>query len=198
MKPSRGQDGFVSCPGRPQKKRRERSPDREGQRNLCVAGRAQRRGTVFGDGPLVALGPKSLGGGAAAIVVRAASFSLSPGGSPSVAMVFSLRIPDEVRSLPPQPWLNWCTVTMSVNGWLGALLDNAVNNRPILATGVHRQVLWASAGFAIGYYLMKRCSWKYAKRDKELEEYMKLHPEDFKRPEPKRLADVLEDFHPIR
>uniref|UniRef100_A0A6J0V4Y8 NADH dehydrogenase [ubiquinone] 1 subunit C2 n=1 Tax=Pogona vitticeps TaxID=103695 RepID=A0A6J0V4Y8_9SAUR len=113
-------------------------------------------------------------------------------------MVFTLRIPDEVRSLPPQPLFNWCTATLALEGWLGAVLYNALCKRPLLGAGVHRQILWASAGFGIGYYLRKRSDWFYAKKERDMMEYRRHHPEDFQEPEKRYMAEVLEEFHPIR
>ncbi|KFV00652.1 NADH dehydrogenase [ubiquinone] 1 subunit C2, partial [Tauraco erythrolophus] len=64
--------------------------------------------------------------------------------------------------------------------------------------GVHRQVLYATVGWFVGYYLTKRMEYMHAKVDRELFEYVRHHPEDFKTAEKKRIGELLEDFHPIR
>lgn len=46
--------------------------------------------------------------------------------------------------------------------------------------GVHRQVLVTSLGFYLGYYLCKRANYEYALKDRQLSEYIRHHPEDFK------------------
>ncbi|XP_025919665.1 NADH dehydrogenase [ubiquinone] 1 subunit C2-like, partial [Apteryx rowi] len=64
--------------------------------------------------------------------------------------------------------------------------------------GVHRQILFATVGWFVGYYLIKRTEYAHAKWDRELFEYVKQHPEDFKTKEKKRIGELLEDFYPIR
>lgn len=51
---------------------------------------------------------------------------------------------------------------------------------PLPAAGVHRQVLFTTVGWFVGYYLAKRTEYMHAKLDRELLEYVKQHPEDFK------------------
>ncbi|XP_060627206.2 NADH dehydrogenase [ubiquinone] 1 subunit C2 [Anolis sagrei] len=113
-------------------------------------------------------------------------------------MVFFLRLPDEVFSLPPPPLLNHGSVWGAFMGWVAALGDNAVNRRPALRSGVHRQLLWLSAGFYLGHYLVRRANYTYAKRDRDISEYIRHHPEDFKEKDKKTMAEVLEGFQPIR
>uniref|UniRef100_A0ACB8FGI4 Uncharacterized protein n=1 Tax=Sphaerodactylus townsendi TaxID=933632 RepID=A0ACB8FGI4_9SAUR len=64
--------------------------------------------------------------------------------------------------------------------------------------GVHRQLFYTSVGFYVGHYLMRRASYVFAKRDRDMFEYIERHPEDFKDKEKKKMAEVLENFHPIR
>ncbi|XP_034972484.1 NADH dehydrogenase [ubiquinone] 1 subunit C2 [Zootoca vivipara] len=109
-----------------------------------------------------------------------------------------LRLPDEALSLPPPRLLNVGSGYLGFLGWLSVLLDNAINKRPVLRTGVHRQVLATSIFFYIGYYLRKRANYEYALKDRQLSEYVRHHPEDFKRKDKKHMAEVLENFHPIR
>ncbi|XP_064500956.1 NADH dehydrogenase [ubiquinone] 1 subunit C2 [Pseudopipra pipra] len=110
-------------------------------------------------------------------------------------MVF---LPDESRSLPPPPLFNRGSVWLGFVGWITALLDNTFNQRPVLRAGVHRQVLFTTVGWFVGYYLAKRSDYIYAKKDRELLEYVRHHPEDFKAAEKKRIGELLEDFYPIR
>ncbi|XP_075598645.1 NADH dehydrogenase [ubiquinone] 1 subunit C2 [Balearica regulorum gibbericeps] len=110
-------------------------------------------------------------------------------------MVF---LPDESRSLPPPPFVNKGSVWLGLAGWIAALLDNGFNHRPIIRAGVHRQILFTTVGWFVGYYLAKRTEYMHAKVDRELFEYVRQHPEDFKTAEKKRIGELLEDFHPIR
>ncbi|NXU45222.1 NDUC2 dehydrogenase, partial [Drymodes brunneopygia] len=65
--------------------------------------------------------------------------------------------------------------------------------------GIHRQVLLTTLGFFVGYQLVKRTEYVYAKVDRELLEYMRHHPEDFQpQTEKKKIGQLLEDFHPVR
>ncbi|NXP79935.1 NDUC2 dehydrogenase, partial [Ramphastos sulfuratus] len=89
-------------------------------------------------------------------------------------------LPDESRSLPPPPLVNKGSVWLGLCGWVAALLDNAFNRRPVIRAGVHRQVLFTTMGWFVGYFLIKRTEYVYAKVDRELFEYMRQHPEDFK------------------
>ncbi|NXF09628.1 NDUC2 dehydrogenase, partial [Smithornis capensis] len=89
-------------------------------------------------------------------------------------------LPDEVRSLPPPPLFNRVSAWLGFVGWLTALMDNSFNRRPVLRAGVHRQLLFTTVGWFVGYYLMKRSDYFYAKLDRELLEYVRHHPEDFK------------------
>ncbi|NWV41773.1 NDUC2 dehydrogenase, partial [Grantiella picta] len=63
--------------------------------------------------------------------------------------------------------------------------------------GVHRQLLLATAGWFAGYQILKYAEYKHAKVDRELFEYIRHHPEDFKAAEKKRIGQLLEDFRPI-
>lgn len=46
---------------------------------------------------------------------------------------------------------------------------------------MHRQVLFATVGWFVGYYLTKRADYIHAKLDRELFEYVRHHPEDFQK-----------------
>uniref|UniRef100_A0A8C5JGC4 NDUC2 dehydrogenase n=1 Tax=Junco hyemalis TaxID=40217 RepID=A0A8C5JGC4_JUNHY len=70
---------------------------------------------------------------------------------------------------------------------------------PPAAAGIHRQVLLATLGCVVGYHLVKRTEYVHAKVDRELCEYIKHHPEDFRRSTgKKRIGQLLEDFQPVR
>lgn len=45
--------------------------------------------------------------------------------------------------------------------------------------GVHRQFLLATIGWFIGYHLTKYENYMYAKLDRDMNEYIRLHPEEF-------------------
>ncbi|KAM6288462.1 NADH dehydrogenase [ubiquinone] 1 subunit C2 [Spheniscus humboldti] len=107
-------------------------------------------------------------------------------------------LPDESRSLPPPPLLNKVSAWLGLAGWVAALLDNGFNHRPVFRAGVHRQILFTTVGWFVGYYLLKRTEYIHAKLDRELFEYVRQHPEDFKAAEKKRIGELLEDFNPVR
>ncbi|NXG86661.1 NDUC2 dehydrogenase, partial [Stercorarius parasiticus] len=64
--------------------------------------------------------------------------------------------------------------------------------------GVHRQVLFTTVGWFVGYYLAKRTGYIHAKLDRELFEYVRQHPADFKGTEKRKIGELLEDFYPVR
>ncbi|XP_030055202.1 NADH dehydrogenase [ubiquinone] 1 subunit C2 [Microcaecilia unicolor] len=107
-------------------------------------------------------------------------------------------LPDEARCLPPPNIVNRNSVWVSFMGWCTAMLDNAVNHRPPLRAGVHRQILLVSIGWFLGYYMTKWENYKNAKLDRDLMEYIRLHPEDFKKRDKRTFAEYLEQFYPIR
>ncbi|KAG7479903.1 NADH dehydrogenase [ubiquinone] 1 subunit C2-like [Solea senegalensis] len=107
-------------------------------------------------------------------------------------------IPDEAKSLPPPGILNRTSLWLGGIGWCTAMLHNAINLRPPLKSGVHRQVLLATIGWFIGYHVTKLENYKYANHDREMIKYMKFHPEEFVPKEVKTFAEINEPFHPIR
>uniref|UniRef100_UPI00398EEE70 NADH dehydrogenase [ubiquinone] 1 subunit C2 n=1 Tax=Pristiophorus japonicus TaxID=55135 RepID=UPI00398EEE70 len=107
-------------------------------------------------------------------------------------------LPAEAKVLPPPGIVNRNSVWLGVIGWTTALLQNGVNRRPPLKAGVHRQLLFASVGWFIGYYVTKLENYKTAKVDHEMMEYIQRHPDDFPAKEKKTFAEILENFHPIR
>lgn len=46
-------------------------------------------------------------------------------------------------------------------------------------TGVHRQALFITVGWFIGYHLTKYENYKYATLDRDMNEYIRLHPNEF-------------------
>uniref|UniRef100_A0A671QPN2 NADH dehydrogenase [ubiquinone] 1 subunit C2 n=1 Tax=Sinocyclocheilus anshuiensis TaxID=1608454 RepID=A0A671QPN2_9TELE len=46
-------------------------------------------------------------------------------------------------------------------------------------SGVHRQALFITVGWFIGYHLTKYENYKYATLDRDMSEYIRLHPEEF-------------------
>lgn len=45
--------------------------------------------------------------------------------------------------------------------------------------GVHRQVLLATIGWFVGYHVTKYENYIYARLDRDMNEYVRLHPEEF-------------------
>ncbi|XP_034024347.1 NADH dehydrogenase [ubiquinone] 1 subunit C2 [Thalassophryne amazonica] len=107
-------------------------------------------------------------------------------------------IPGEGKGLPPPGIVNRNSVWLGFIGWCSAMLDNAFRHRPPLYSGVHRQVLYITVGWFIGYHLRKYEKYRAAKLDHEMFAYMKLHPELFVEKEKKTLAEIVEPFRPVR
>ncbi|XP_063287294.1 NADH dehydrogenase [ubiquinone] 1 subunit C2 [Pelobates fuscus] len=107
-------------------------------------------------------------------------------------------LPDEARRLPPPNLVNRNSLWCGFLGYLTAITHNAIRRFPAVRTGVHRQLLLTSIGVYVGYFLTKNENYQNAKRDRDLYEYMRQHPEDFKKPEPKTMAELLEPWVPIR
>ncbi|XP_047449651.1 NADH dehydrogenase [ubiquinone] 1 subunit C2 [Mugil cephalus] len=106
--------------------------------------------------------------------------------------------PDEYKSLPPPGILNATSMWLAGVGWFSAVLQNAIKHRPPVYSGVHRQVLLATAGWFIGYHLNKYSNYVQAKLDRDMVEYIKLHPQEFAAKEKKTYAEIVEPFHPVR
>ncbi|XP_041054507.1 NADH dehydrogenase [ubiquinone] 1 subunit C2 isoform X2 [Carcharodon carcharias] len=100
-------------------------------------------------------------------------------------------LPDRAKALPPPGIVNRNSVWLGLIGWTTAVLQNGLNRRPALKAGVHRQLLFVTVGWFLGYYLTKVENYKTAKLDQEMMEYIRQHPEK------KTYAEILEDFHPI-
>ncbi|XP_067889457.1 NADH dehydrogenase [ubiquinone] 1 subunit C2 [Heterodontus francisci] len=107
-------------------------------------------------------------------------------------------LPDEAKVLPPPGIFNRNSVWLGFIGWTTALLQNGLNRRPPFKAGVHRQLLYVSVGWFVGYYLTKLENYKTAKLDREMMEYIQRHSDDFPEKEKKTFTDILENFHPIR
>ncbi|KAJ8280667.1 hypothetical protein GJAV_G00057530 [Gymnothorax javanicus] len=109
-----------------------------------------------------------------------------------------LTLPDEAKVLPPPGIVNRNSVWLGFTGWCSAMLSNSLHRRPAVKAGVHRQLLMISIGWVLGYHLTKLENYAYARADREMNEYIRLHPDRFPEPEKKTYAEILEDFHPIR
>ncbi|KAG8001899.1 NADH dehydrogenase [ubiquinone] 1 subunit C2 [Nibea albiflora] len=107
-------------------------------------------------------------------------------------------VPDEGKTLAPPGLVNRNSVWLAAVGWCSSMLHNAINHRPPLKSGVHRQVLAASIGWFIGYHLTRYADYTYAKLDRDMYEYIRLHPGDFAPKEKKTFAEIVEPFHPVR
>ncbi|KAM9811722.1 NADH dehydrogenase [ubiquinone] 1 subunit C2 [Syngnathus acus] len=107
-------------------------------------------------------------------------------------------IPDEGKGLPPPGIVNRNSLWLAGVGWCTAMLQNGLNHRPPLKSGAHRQVLMATIGWFIGYHVTKYENYVHAKLDRDMREYMKLHPDDFAPKEKKTFAEIVEPFIPVR
>lgn len=109
-----------------------------------------------------------------------------------------IHIPDEGKALPPPNIVNRNSVWLGGVGWCIAMFQNGVLNRPPLKSGIHRQALWISIGWFLGYHLTKIENYTYAKRDHEMMEYVRHHPDDFEAQKKRTYAEVTETFVPVR
>ncbi|XP_016288718.2 NADH dehydrogenase [ubiquinone] 1 subunit C2 [Monodelphis domestica] len=107
-------------------------------------------------------------------------------------------LPDEARSLPPPKLSDPRILYSGFMGYCAGLLDNLIHRRPVMTAGLHRQLLYVTSFYFVGYYLIKRQDFKYAERDRDMRQYMKLHPEDYKEEEKKTYAEIFEEFYPVR
>ncbi|XP_061575756.1 NADH dehydrogenase [ubiquinone] 1 subunit C2 [Cololabis saira] len=107
-------------------------------------------------------------------------------------------VPEEAKGLPPPGIVNRASVWLAGVGWMTAMLENGMRHRPPLKAGVHRQILLATIGWFVGYHLTKHEIYTYAKLDRDMNEYVRLHPETFKEKEKKTLAELVQPFHPVR
>ncbi|KAK7804081.1 hypothetical protein U0070_022392 [Myodes glareolus] len=107
-------------------------------------------------------------------------------------------LPDEARSLPPPKLNDPRLVYTGFLGYCAGLLNNALQRRPVLKAGLHRQLLYITSFYFVGYYFLKRQEYLYALKDRDMFGYIKLHPEDFPEKERKTYGEILEVFHPVR
>ncbi|GCC38524.1 NADH dehydrogenase [ubiquinone] 1 subunit C2 [Chiloscyllium punctatum] len=107
-------------------------------------------------------------------------------------------LPVEAKVLPPPGVVNRNSVWLGFIGWTTAVLQNGLFRRPPLKAGLHRQLLYVTVGWFLGYYVTKIENYKTAKFDREMMEYIRQHPDDFPEKEKKTFAEILENFHPIR
>merc|ERR1712168_17946 len=107
------------------------------------------------------------------------------------------RLPEEAKVLPPTNIFNPLSVYFGLLGYAGGLLHNGLNRRPTFRAGIHRQLLYTSVMFFVGYHLSVKAAYVWAKRDRDLEEYVKLHPEHFPEKEPPTYAAVSEPWEPV-
>ncbi|KAM4845849.1 NADH dehydrogenase [ubiquinone] 1 subunit C2-like [Thomomys bottae] len=107
-------------------------------------------------------------------------------------------LPDEARNLPPPKLTDPRVIFSGLLGYGASLFDNALRQRPVLTSGLHRQLLYITSFVFAGYYLVKRQEYITAVRDHDMFAYIKAHPEDFAEKEKKTYSEILEEFHPVR
>ncbi|KAI1893642.1 hypothetical protein AGOR_G00125810 [Albula goreensis] len=107
-------------------------------------------------------------------------------------------LPDEAKVLPPPGIINRNSLWFGFMGWCTAIIQNNINRRSALRAGLHRQLLFTTVGWFLGYHLTKFENYTRARVDREMLEYVRHHPEDFPGKDQRTLAEILEDFHPIR
>ncbi|XP_008564247.1 PREDICTED: NADH dehydrogenase [ubiquinone] 1 subunit C2 isoform X1 [Galeopterus variegatus] len=105
---------------------------------------------------------------------------------------------DEARSLPPPKLTDPRLLYIGFLGYCAGLFDNALRRRPVMSAGLHRQLLYVTSFFFVGYYLLKRQDYMYAVRDHDMFGYIKSHPEDFPEKDKKTYAEIHEEFYPVR
>ncbi|KAM5245840.1 NADH dehydrogenase [ubiquinone] 1 subunit C2-like [Ctenodactylus gundi] len=107
-------------------------------------------------------------------------------------------LPDEARSLPPPRLSDSRLLYCGFLGYCAGLLDNALKQRPALLAGLHRQLLYVTAFYFAGYFLLKRQEYICAIRDHDMLAYIKAHPEDFSEKDKKTYGEIFEQFRPVR
>lgn len=60
--------------------------------------------------------------------------------------------------------------------------------------GVHRQVLFTTVGWFLGYHLSKYETYFYAKLERDMNKYIELHPEDFTQKGKQIITVITEDL----
>ncbi|KAM5180529.1 NADH dehydrogenase [ubiquinone] 1 subunit C2-like [Mantella aurantiaca] len=91
----------------------------------------------------------------------------------------------------------WKLLESSCPGYVSACCTT-LQPYPALRAGVHRQILYTTIGIFLGYHLTKFENYKNAKKDRELCDYMRRHPELFVQDEPRKIGVITEPFHPVR
>ncbi|KAK1168198.1 NADH dehydrogenase [ubiquinone] 1 subunit C2-like isoform X1, partial [Acipenser oxyrinchus oxyrinchus] len=61
--------------------------------------------------------------------------------------------------------------------------------------GVHRQLLLVSIGWFLGYHITKYENYTYARLDRDMREYIRLHPDDFQQKDKRTYAEILEKLY---
>ncbi|XP_034062892.1 NADH dehydrogenase [ubiquinone] 1 subunit C2 [Gymnodraco acuticeps] len=109
-----------------------------------------------------------------------------------------LFLPEEAKDLPPPSLFNMNSVWLAFSSGLASMYSNAINHKPPLKSGVHRLVLMTTIGWYVGYHVTKIENYHFAKVDRDMKEYIKLHPDDFVAKDKKTFAEIVERFIPIR
>ncbi|XP_033968900.1 NADH dehydrogenase [ubiquinone] 1 subunit C2 [Trematomus bernacchii] len=107
-------------------------------------------------------------------------------------------LPEEAKALPPPSLFNRNSAWLALSAGFASMLHNAINHKPPLKSGVHRLVLMTTIGWYVGYHVTKREHYHFAKVDRDMTEYIKLHPDNFVAKDKKTFAEIVEPFNPIR
>ncbi|XP_011794316.1 PREDICTED: NADH dehydrogenase [ubiquinone] 1 subunit C2 isoform X4 [Colobus angolensis palliatus] len=70
-------------------------------------------------------------------------------------------LPDESRSLPPPKLTDPRLLYIGFLGYCTGLVDNVIRRRPVVSAGLHRHLLYITAFFFVGYYLVKLEAYAY-------------------------------------
>ncbi|XP_064609836.1 NADH dehydrogenase [ubiquinone] 1 subunit C2-like [Liolophura sinensis] len=77
------------------------------------------------------------------------------------------------------------------------VIRNFAGKRPIFAS-IHIHLIGTALGFMFGRYVHNATERRYREKRIYIEDYMRLHPEDFVEAPPKYYKDVLQKWYPVR
>ncbi|XP_072170815.1 uncharacterized protein [Diadema setosum] len=82
-------------------------------------------------------------------------------------------------------------------GLASSLVYNGLMKVPLVSGG-HRHIIASLVGGVLGYYIAKLESRRVAEKEFYIQEYIKRNPDDFKKGEPKKLAEITRLWLPVR
>ncbi|XP_011498581.1 PREDICTED: NADH dehydrogenase [ubiquinone] 1 subunit C2 [Ceratosolen solmsi marchali] len=114
----------------------------------------------------------------------------------SIKWAIDLLTPDETyKENLISKYYHYITLIPACLG--GTVYMNWLQNRPYFAS-IHRYGVALIIGIAAANITKRYKTHSESKRDSILRQYIKLHPEDFQRPERKTFGEVFDEWIPCR